>query len=108
MDYPGIICGLCEVHKDIFDNCPPFQPILSAINTPTYKLAKLLVPISKSLTSNEDKGKDYLPFAKEIVEQDSDFFYGKPGHLLILFLLTSHLKRIHFVEILNKEKVYQK
>ena len=73
-DYPGIICGLCEVHKDIFNNCPPFQPILSAIITPTYKLAKFLVPISKSSTSNEGKGKDYLAFDKETVEQDYDFF----------------------------------
>ena len=44
---PGIMYGLCKFHKDI-DNCPPFRPILSAINTPTYKLAKFLVPILKS------------------------------------------------------------
>ena len=50
---PGIMYGLCKVHKDIIDNCPPFRPILSAINTPTYKLAKFLVPILKSLISNE-------------------------------------------------------
>ena len=36
---PGIMYGLCKVHKDIIDNCPPFRPILSAISTPTYKLA---------------------------------------------------------------------
>ena len=34
----------------IIDNCPPFRPILSAVNTPTYRLAKFLVPILKSLT----------------------------------------------------------
>ena len=34
--------GLCKVHKDIINNCPLFQPILSTINTPTYKLANLL------------------------------------------------------------------
>ena len=27
---PSIIYGLCKVHKDIIDNCPPFRPILSA------------------------------------------------------------------------------
>ena len=43
---PGIMYGLCKVYKDIIDNCTPFQLILSAINTPTYKLAKFLVPIS--------------------------------------------------------------
>ena len=32
---PCIMYGLCKVHKDIIDNCPPFRPILSAINTLT-------------------------------------------------------------------------
>ena len=62
---------LFKVHKDIVDNCPAFRPILSAINTPTYKLAKFLVPILKSLTSNEYTVKDSFAFAEEIVEQDS-------------------------------------
>ena len=39
------MCGLWKVHKDIINNCLPFRPIFSAINTPTYKLAKVLVPI---------------------------------------------------------------
>ena len=61
---PGIMCGLCKVHKDIIDNCLPFQPILSSINTCTYKLAKFLVPILKSLTSNEYMIKDSFAFAE--------------------------------------------
>ena len=73
---PDIMYGPCKVHKDIIDNCPPFRPILSAINTPTYKLAKFLVPILKSLTSNEYTVKDSFAFAEEIVEQDSEFFMG--------------------------------
>ena len=68
--------GLCKVHKDIIDNCPPFRSILSAINTPTYKSAKFLVPILKSLTSNEYTVKDLFACAEEIVEQDSEFFMG--------------------------------
>ena len=70
------MCGLCKVHKDIIDNCPPFRPILSAINTPTYKLAKFLVSILKSLTSNEHSVKESFAFAEEIVEQDSEVFMG--------------------------------
>ena len=50
---PGIMYGLCKVHKDIIDNCSPFRSILSAINTSSYKSTKFLVPILKSLTSNE-------------------------------------------------------
>ena len=72
----GIMYGICKVYKDIIDNCPPFWPNLSAINTPTYKLAKFLVPILKSLTSNEYTIKDSFAFAAEIVEQDSEFFMG--------------------------------
>ena len=71
---PGILYGLCKVYKDIIDNCPLLRPILSAINTPTYKLAKFLVPILKSLTSNEFTVKDSFGFAEEIVEHDSEFF----------------------------------
>ena len=72
---PGIMYGLCKAGKDIIDNCPPFQPILSAINTSTYKLAKFLAPILKSLTSNEYTVKDSFAFAEEIVKQDSVFLW---------------------------------
>ena len=49
---PEILCGSAKVHKHIIDNCPSFWPILSAINTPTYNLAKFLVPILSPLTVN--------------------------------------------------------
>ena len=55
MTRPGIMYGLFKVHKNVC-NCQPFRPIVSANNTPTYKLAKFLVPILKSLTSNEYTG----------------------------------------------------
>ena len=67
----GIMYGLCKVHKDIINNCPPFRPILSAINILTYILEKFLVPILKSLTSKEYMVKVSFAFAEEIVEQDS-------------------------------------
>ena len=44
---PGIMYRLCKIHNNVVVNCPPFQLISSAINTPTYKLAKFLVAISK-------------------------------------------------------------
>ena len=68
--------GLCKVYKYIIDNYPLFRPFSSAINTPTYKLAKFLVSILKSLTSNEFTVKDSFAFAEEIVEHDSEFFMG--------------------------------
>ena len=48
----GILYGLVEVHIQLI-NCSTFRPILSAIGTPTYKLAKFLVPILKPLTTND-------------------------------------------------------
>ena len=42
---PGIMYGNFKVHKQQVDGCPPFRPILSALQTPTYNLAKFLVPI---------------------------------------------------------------
>ena len=49
---PGFMYGLCEVHKASLGVCPPFRPILLALNIPTYKLANFLVPILKPLTTN--------------------------------------------------------
>ena len=46
------------------------------ILVPTYKLVKFLVPILKSLTSNEYTVKDLFAFAEETVKQDSQFFMG--------------------------------
>ena len=103
---PGIMQRLCKVQKDIIDNCPPFRPILSAINTPTYKLAKFLVPILKSLTSNEYTVKDSFAFAEEIVEQDSEFFMGSLD--VDSIFANIHLKKllrsalIHFLKIQKK------
>ena len=45
--------GSCKVHKASVGDCPPFRPILSALNTPNYKLAKFLVPTLKPLATNE-------------------------------------------------------
>ena len=45
-----------------------------AINTPTYKLATLLISILKPLTSSECTVKNSFVFAEEIIEQDSETF----------------------------------
>ena len=61
------------------------------INTPTYKLAKFLVPTLKSLTSNEYMVKDSFAFPEATVKQDSGFFMG---NLDVHFLFTnSRLKK---------------
>ena len=40
---PGVLYGLCKVHKAIVDVLPPFRHTLSAIGTPTYKITRLLM-----------------------------------------------------------------
>ena len=61
---PGTTYGLCKVPKQEVDGCPPFRPILSALQTPTYNFAKFLVPILNPLTKNEYTVKDSFHFAE--------------------------------------------
>ena len=42
-----------QVHKETKYRLPPFRPILSAISTPIYKLAKFLLPFLTPFTQNE-------------------------------------------------------
>ena len=65
---------LQKVHKNVIDDCPTSRQILSAIGTPTYKIAKFLAVILKGLTSNQYSVKDSFGFAKEILQQNSDCF----------------------------------
>ena len=48
------------------ENCPSFRSILLAIGTPTYDLAKFLVPILKPLTENEYTVHDSFSFASKV------------------------------------------
>ena len=58
--------GSAKVHKIVTDCLPSFTPLLSAIGTPTYKLAKFLVPMLEYLTTNEYTIKDSITFAEEL------------------------------------------
>ena len=70
---PGILYGQAKVHKPVINNCPSFRPILDAINTPSYKLAKFLVPILSPLAINEYMVKDSFALAKEITKTDCNY-----------------------------------
>ena len=69
---PGVMYGLSKVHKQLVDGFPKLRPILSAINTPTYKLAKFLVTIMEPLTKNEHTVKDTFTFAHDIRSEDAN------------------------------------
>ena len=73
---PGITYGNFKVHKQQVDGCPSFRLILSALQTPTYNLTKLLVPILNPLTKNEYTVKDSFQLAEEICEQDPTLCMG--------------------------------
>ena len=68
--------GLCKVHKfnPVRRDIPTFRPILSAIGTSTYNLAKFFVPILKEYTINEYTVRDSFSFCNEIRKQDSSFY----------------------------------
>ena len=62
------------MHKKTKNGLPPFPPILSAIGTPTNKLAKFLLPILTSLTENEYTATDSFHFADKICKQDPNLY----------------------------------
>ena len=110
---PGVLYGLCKVHKSSVDGCPPFRPILSAIGTPQYALAKLLVPLLAPITSNEFSVKDSFSFAKEVVNQDSNLhmasldvdslFTNIPLQETIKFCVENLFTNANVINGLNKQ-----
>ena len=63
---------LGKIHKETPNGIPPFCPILSAIGTPTYNLAKFLLKFLTPSTANEFTAIDSFHFAEEICQQDSN------------------------------------
>ena len=66
----GVLYGLCKTHKKVLHKCPPFRPILSAIKTPSYNLAKILVPLFEPITKNNFAVKNSFELSKEKCEQN--------------------------------------
>ena len=69
----GVLYGLCKTHKKVLDKCPSFRPALSAIKTPSYNLAKFLVPLIELITKNIFTVKKF-EFSGEICEQNPEYF----------------------------------
>ena len=66
----GILYGLPKVHKDNI----PLRPILAAYNLPSFPLAKFLVPILSSLTTNSYSLLNSSKFIPEVLQQDSNSY----------------------------------
>ena len=61
---PGVLYGLPKVHKPNF----PLRPIISAIGTHAYKLAKFLVPLLRPFSTKSYTISDTFMFVKELRE----------------------------------------
>ena len=70
----GIMYRICKVRKDVINNCPIFRTIVSAIHTPTYKLAKFILPILKSFSSNEYTVRTHLLLMRKLLNMILTFF----------------------------------
>ena len=66
--------GLSKIRKPLVNGFRKLRPILSAINTGTYKWAKVFVLLLKLFTSNNYTVKDSFDFAKDITQQSSKLF----------------------------------
>ena len=67
---PGILYGLPKIHKPDFSSKFQFRPIFAAYKTPSYNLAKYLVPILSPFTTNQYSVENSYKFAEEIQDQD--------------------------------------
>ena len=67
---PRTLCESSKFHKPLISGLPPFRPVLSAIGTLTYKLAKVLIPVLSDTTQNEFTVKDSFTFAVAILTQN--------------------------------------
>ena len=82
------------MQKPVTDRCPSLQPILSVINTPSYKLDKFLVPLLTPLTSSDFTIKDSFSFAEEVSSFDC-------AHYMTSFDIESLFTKIPLEEIIN-------
>ena len=61
---------LVKIHNALKDGIPTSRQILSAIDTPTYKLTKFCNKLLKPITTNEYTTKDSFSFVKQVEEFD--------------------------------------
>ena len=66
----GVLYGLPKVHK----NNIPLRPILAAYNSPSYPIAKFLVPLLNKLTTNQYTLLNSSQFIPQILQQNPKCF----------------------------------
>ena len=83
-----------SIPEALEDGTPSFRPILSALGTPTYNLAKFCDQLLKPLTSNDYTVKDSFSFTKEVLDFDASCF-------MTSFDIKSLFTNIPLTETLN-------
>ena len=79
---PGLLYGLPKIHK----TSTPLRPILSAIGTSGYKLAKFILPLLSSFATNLHTVKDSFSFVEEITSiKNSNQYYMASFDIKSLF-----------------------
>ena len=63
---PGTCYGSLKVYTPVINNGPKFCPVLSAIGTPTKKVAKFLVPILSHILVNGFLEHDSFSLAEKV------------------------------------------
>ena len=89
---PGRLYGLPKVHKDNY----PLRPILSAIGTANYDIAKFLVPILAPLTTNEYTLNDSFHFIRSLRD-----FGINDSHVMASFDIKSLFTQIPLDETIE-------
>ena len=77
--------GLSKVYKAIVDLCLAFRATLSAIETPTYKIAEFLVPILNCLKINEFTVKILSRLPRKLLNQRIVYLWVALMWILSLF-----------------------
>ena len=103
---PGIMYGLAKFHNIFTGGPPSFRPILSAIGTPTYKLAKFLVPMLESLATNECTIKDSFILGGELQSFDSKLVMASFDIESVFTSISLQEKTDLCVENLLKDRAY--
>ena len=99
---PDIMYGSSKIYKPLVNGFYKLRPILSALNTGTYKWAKFFVPLLRHLTSNEFTFKDSFEFSKIICEQNFGLFMAS---LDVNSMSTSLLRKPSIFVLMSYSKV---
>ena len=87
---------MVKVHEPVINRCPSLQPILSAINAPSYKLVKSLVLLLTLLRSNDFTIKDLF-----FIFHDKDTSFFDCANCMTSFDMESLFTNIPLEETIN-------